>query len=306
MNDESYFNKGCLIKLEVSCWSGRAKIPSAQLLNGGNHDDVDPAFVGAHKRLVDGDALKAVEQLRNEARSWLYSQSLPFPIEGACFVPTSLISKIDDQLVAYERRFEALADAFAADYAAIREGARAKLGSLYSESDYPKDVRRRFGFSWSFITLAPAGNMQLLSPELVKREERKFQQLMQQAQADAVGALRTRFAELVDHVVDRLTGDREGGKPKVFRDSLVTNIKDFLGVFQHLNVADDGALKALVERVESFTSGVDAGALREDGALRAHVATKMAEVQTSLDSMMVDRPTRRLRLGAAPAALAAD
>lgn len=303
--EDNIFSKGCLVKLETSCWTGRVRIPSTVLLNG-SHDDVDPTFVGAHKRLVDGDALKAIEQIRSEARTWLYARSLPFPIEGVCFVPTANITKIDEKLSDFERRFNDAADAFAGDFAAIREAARQKLGQLYDESDYPRDIRRKFDFGWRFITFAPAGESQLISPEIVEREQRKFQELMARAQADAVNALRERFAALVDHAVERLSGEREGGKPKIFRDTLVGNIREFLESFETLNIADDKALHALVERVRALTDGVDTKGLRDDASLRAHVATKMTEVQNALDGMMIERPTRKIRLGPAPSQPASE
>jgi hypothetical protein len=301
-NNENIFAKGVLVKLETSCWTGRARIPSRVLLSGSNHADVDPRFVGAHKRLVDGATLKAVETVRGEARAWLYAQSLPFPLEGVVFVPTAQISAVDAKLAEFAAAFKTAADTFAADFAALRDTARTNLGSLYSDADYPADVRRRFAFGWRFLSLAPAGETQLLDPALVQREREKFSALMAEAAEQAVTALRVRFAETIDRMVDRLSGEREGGKARIFRDSLVTNLHEFLDAFQVLNISDDKALAALVEKARLATAGVEAADLRSDENLRAHVASQMTTVQDAIDGMLVDRPTRKLRFGAVPEA----
>lgn len=297
------FSRGCLVQLTVSAWTGRVKIPSASVLD---RPGVDPAFVGAHKRLVDKEALAAPTKVGAAARAWLYDRSLPFPVPGAVFVPVALIEQVDAKLDEFKFEFDDAANQFARDFDSLREAARTALGPLFDAGDYPVDVRERFGFSWRFVTLAPAGATQLVNPEIVERERAKFLNLMEEARSSAVTALRVKFAEVVDHVADKLSRDREDGKPQVFRDTLVTNAREFFETFGALNIAGDGQIAQLVERAKAAIDGVpDAQALRDDASLRAHVARRFGEVQAQLDTMLVDRPERKLRFGAGPAQVAA-
>lgn len=300
---QDVFSKGTLVRLETSCWTGRAKIPSRVLLDGSNHADVDPKAVGAHKRLVDGKALRDVEKIRGEAQQWLYSRSLPFPLKGAVFVPTSEVSKVHEALQGFAERYAEAADDFAADFGSLREAAKASLGSLYDEADYPPNVRAKFGFSWQFFTLSAPGENQILDPAIVADANAKFSALMAEAGQQAVAALRSRFAESVDRMVERLSGESDDpkrkGKPKVFRDSLVGNLREFFDSFKSLNVSNDADLEALVSKAQAALAGVDVKDLRSNESLRAHVAKQMGAVQESLDGMMVDRPTRKLRFGKA-------
>lgn len=298
MSMSDLFAKGCLVQLETSAWTARRKISSKALLDNGSHDDVDPSFVAASKRLIDGKALSAIEAIRSEARAWLYSQSLPFPLDGAVFVPASEIERIDAKLATFEARYkEAVAD-FVKDYPALREASRVQLGSLYSISDYPQNVASRFAFSWRFLTLAPASDAQLLNPALVAKEREKFQALMAEAAQSAVTELRVRFAACVDHVVERLSGE-DDGKPKIFRDSLIGNLRDFLDGFKALNVCDDRDLADLVTRARDTLDGIEVNDLRKNESLRSTIASRMADVQGVLDGMIVDRPTRKIRLAPA-------
>lgn len=288
------FSKGCLVVLETSAWTARCKVSTKSLLKGGNHADVDPNYVNASKKLIDGKALTAVESIRSEARQWLYSRSLPFPVQGAVFVPTDQVEAIDTKLAEFAERYQAAVDAFVAEYPALRQAARFQLGSLYSDLDYPNKVANRFAFDWRFLSLSPASEAQLVSPELVAKERAKFQRLMAEAAEAAVTELRTRFAACVDHMVDRLVG--EDGKPKIFRDSLVENMKEFLSGFDTLNICNDQALADLVAKAREAVEGVDADDLRKVDATREHVSQRMAEVQKALDGMLVDKPSRKLRL----------
>jgi hypothetical protein len=291
------FAKGCLVQFETSCWTARRKVPSRTLLNGVNQN-VDASMVAASKRLVDGDTLSKVESLRGKARAWLYSQSLPFPIDGVVFVPVDSLERIDAKLSEFRTEYEAAVDAFCADYPALREAARSRLGSLYSEADYPDDVQPRFAFSWRFLSLAPADS-KILSPALVQAEQEKFRKLVSDAADAAVTELRTRFAACVDHMVDRLSGS--DGKPNVFRDSLVGNLREFLDGFDALNVCGDHDLAALVERARGAIDGVAPVDLRDDEQLREHITGQFTNVQAALDGMIQNRPTRKVRI-AVPAA----
>jgi hypothetical protein len=107
--------------------------------------------------------------------------------------------------------------------------------------------------------------------------------------------VREGLAELVAHLVDRLTGDKDG-KLKVFRNSIMTNLNEFLEVFNARNITDDQQLAALVDKARRLISGVDAETLRESKNVRETVRTGFAKIQTALDGMLVDKPERAYRL----------
>jgi hypothetical protein len=81
--------------------------------------------------------------------------------------------------------------------------------------------------------------------------------------------LRQGLYELVGRMVDRLTGDN--GRPRVFWDSLVSNLDNFLQVFDARNLSNDEDLAALVERCRELMTGVEPKNLRRDAALREAV-----------------------------------
>ena len=102
------------------------------------------------------------------------------------------------------------------------------------------------------------------------------------------------FARLVAHLTGRLTGVGEDGQPMVFRDSAVENLTSFFSRFRELNVRSNDQLDALVAEAQRAVRGVAAQDLRDGDGLRREVASQLSRVQTSLDSMLVERPRRRI------------
>lgn len=289
------FKYGVAVLVEISVWPGNVKIPSVEVLDRAG---VDPAAIGASKRLFDRKALKAIQGLRSEARDWLYANTVE--ILGRRFATLARLPAIDAKLAEFEERFGPLADAFVADLSALKAATRIALGPLYDESDYPDDPRSKFSFDYHFETFQPAGRAQLVTPELVAREEAKFRTGVESMTRD----LYARLAGVVDHLVERLSTDREDGKPQVFRDTLVGNAREFFDAFRGLDGLN-GEFAQLVSKAEQAIDGVpDAQALRDSAGLRAQVAERLSEVAAVLDGMTIDRPERKLRFGAAKPASA--
>jgi len=101
------------------------------------------------------------------------------------------------------------------------------------------------------------------------------------------------LAKLVSHLTERLTG-QEDGKPKIFRDSAIANVKEFFDRFRTLSVRSDQQLDDLVSQAQRVIRGVAPQELRENPNLRQHVATQLSAVGAALDGLMVDRPRRSL------------
>ena len=101
------------------------------------------------------------------------------------------------------------------------------------------------------------------------------------------------LGKLVGHLVERLDGAADG-KPKVFRDSAVSNLQEFFQQFRMLNVRSNAELDRLVGMAERMVHGITPQNLRDSQSLRQQVVSELSVVQKSLDGLMVDRPRRRI------------
>jgi hypothetical protein len=64
-----------------------------------------------------------------------------------------------------------------------------------------------------------------------------------------------------------------------------------------LNIGSNEDLDRLVDEAQRIVKGVDVKALRKDVTAQGSVRHAMADVAKQLDSLIVDRPQRRITLG---------
>ena len=184
-------------------------------------------------------------------------------------------------------------------YAELKSAARERLGSLFDPRDYPESVSGMFGVVWDFPNIEPPAYLQNLNPALYEEECRRVAARFDDAVQLAEQAFVAELNGLVEHLVDRLSGQTDG-KPKVFRDSVVNNLADFFQRFRHLNIRSNEQLELLVDQAQQIIQGVEPQTLRDDRVLRDTVASELSELQSSLDDLLVDRPRRRILRRPAP------
>ena len=103
--------------------------------------------------------------------------------------------------------------------------------------------------------------MAKLATDNVDRVKRDIESQIGERLHDAVGDLYRRFGEAVERVSERLQED-ENGKPLVFRDSMIANIRDLVDVVPRLNIFGDDELARLCEQVKEKIASVEPDSLR--------------------------------------------
>jgi hypothetical protein len=248
--------------------------------------------------------LDKIKSLDGEIRDYVNRRTVPGMslFRAGCYlVRTEIVAEIDADLERYAERRQELVDLFMAEYEdrmsrdeCERDEVR-RLGSLYDAADYKSvaKVRGTFSMETRYIAFSTPDKLASISSDIYKREQDKGIRAIQDATAEITGIMRAEFAELVNHAVEKLTV-APGEKPKVFRDSLIGNIESFLDTFSDRNLADDEALAALVQRARGLVR--DPKDLRDIPSLRASVAESFTAIKASLDTMIVDKPARKIAL----------
>lgn len=259
--------------------------------------DADKDLIAASKKLIDSPEYDAISTLDSEIRNWLYSRCLKtkWLKDGMYLAPLAAIEMIDAQVQAFAARRAELVQAFMARYDKAREDAATRLRTVFSERDYPSaaEAARKFYFEWEYITVAPPSEG-AVSREIYERESAKIQGRMAQAAEEITYAMRDAMKQLVSNLADRLSGEREGGKPKIFRDSAITNITDFLDTFAARNICNDSELEKLVAQARQVLNGVTPDQLRKQEPLREIVAKQMASINEALGELTKDAPIRAI------------
>ncbi|HEY5314383.1 MAG TPA: hypothetical protein VIK18_17755 [Pirellulales bacterium] len=252
-------------------------------------------YLSAGKKLLDTShpAFKAVTSIRGRLISYWKGISLPYPEPGIRLIRQDDIQTFSVHMTTLKGELEESVQRLDEHFAELKSAARQWLGSLYNSADYPGSLSGLFGVEWDFPSVEPPDYLRQLSPELFRQEQARVSARFDEAVRLAEEAFVGELGKLVSHLTERLCGT-DDGKPKVFRDSAISNLTEFFDRFKQLNLGSSGQLDELVEQAKRTIRGIEPQALRDNSGLRQHVATELAGVQSVLDGLLVDRPRRNI------------
>ena len=277
-------------------WLGTRKTLTVEQKNqAADSFGAEGKFLSAGKKLLDTShpAFKVVTAIKGRCQSYWRAVSLPFPEPGIRLIPQASLSDFDRQIAGFRGELAGAVEELDQRYAELRSAARRRLGELFDASDYPVSLIGLFAIEHDFPSVEPPNYLRQLNPELYQQECQRMQARFDEAVQLAELAFTEELSKLVDHLGDRLNGDTDG-KPKVFRDTAVTNLTEFFERFRSLNVRSNPQLDELVERAQQMLRGVEPQKLRDSTSLRQKLVTQLSSVQSSLDGLLVDRPRRNI------------
>ena len=253
------------------------------------------AFLSAGKKLLDTKhpAFRAVSGVKNRILSYWKSVSLPYPEPGVRLIRQDRIDRFDAQMTEFQEALDEAIRHLDEHYAQLKSTARNRLGSLYNPLDYPQSLDGMFQVSWDFPSVEAPDYLRQLNPDLYRQECERVAARFDEAVRLAEQAFMEELQQLAAHLTERLTGQTDG-KPKVFRDSAVNNLKEFFERFRQLNVRNNEQLDEVVEMCQRMVGGLQPQLLRDNQGLRQQVATQLGQVRNLLDDLLVDRPRRNI------------
>lgn len=252
-------------------------------------------FLSARKKLLDTKhaAYKEVTAVRGKVGTYWKSLTLPFPEPGVRLIRQHEVERFNQQMASYRTELHDAVICLDRHYAELKSAARRRLGDLFDENDYPASLCGLFDLAWDFPNVEAPDYLLQLNPAIYEQERNRVAGRFEEAVRMAEQAFINELAKLIEHLTERLS-DNGTGERKIFRDSAITNLTEFFNRFRQLNVRSNEQLDALVERAQHIVNGVEAQSLRDNNALRQHVATQFSQVQSVIDGMLVDRPRRRI------------
>lgn len=282
-------------KLAFSSFGVRKTLSPAQKERAADSFTAEATFLSAAKKLLDTRhaAYQAVTTVRGQILNYWRSMTLPYPEAGVRLIRQDDIQDFDRQLLRFQRELEAAVEQLDWNFGELRSSAQDRLGDLYNPNDYPVSLRDEFGVTWEYPSVDVPEYLRQLNPKLYEQECQRIQSRFNEAVELAEQAFLDELAKLVGHLTERLAGS-DDGKPKIFRDSAVENLSQFFDRFRHLNIRSNTQLDELVTQTQRIIQGVRPQQLRENNSLRQQIGRQMANVQASLDGLLVDRPRRSI------------
>lgn len=291
MTPQEMFSEAVLVQLSMTCWQMDKKIPSVMLQQIGNVD-----YLKGRKVLLDPFYTQNIKAVIGKARNYLRKICLPFPIAGCLLLPKHMITEINNKLNEFKASFEDRVIDFQNNYDEAVKNAKYSLGELFDSKDYPSKelVSRRFKFVWRYITVGQASS-RVLPYSLYKEESEKFKEMINQAEQEAIIALREEFSDLVSNITDKLNGSTDG-KQKRLRDAAIENLNEFLDNFSKRNMFKDEELNELVNRCHSIINGVTPDTIRKDMTVKQELHEGFGSLLEAINDKFDDLPKRKIRL----------
>lgn len=255
------------------------------------------------KMLIEAEEYDKIVQFQEGLRRWILERTVPsFFRDGFQLTKLEGVEVIESRMRKAQDELSILVDALIEIYPIKVEEARSVLGAHFSESDYPDEdrLRKTFSLSWNWIAFTVPEGLPL---ELRQAEQDKLERQFADAGQQITHALRLAFQKLIAHAADVLATPA-GEKPKVFRDSVVGNIAEFINTFNQRNLMNDAELAQLVTQAKEILVDATPQKMREQMDTKKSVADQFAAINAKLATMVIEPPSRTFELEEEPAEVA--
>lgn len=282
------FTKCVAFTLSIKRWGNRRKAN----IDAVDAHGADKNRLRLSKILIEADEYDAVVSHENETRARINAMSVPsFFRKGIQLISTEAIEKVEAYLHSRESEHRELVDAFAAVYPEKILEAQNRLGNQFDPEDYVRvdQLVQMFQVQWNWIAFGVPEN---LPQQLFEAEKAKAEAQWKEAGDQITLCLRDGFRKLVAAMAERLT-PAENGEKKIFKNTLVGNLVDFIDMFGNRNITNDSELAALVEQAKATIGSTTPDDLRSDDGLRAQMAEQFAALTQQVTGMIETMPTRK-------------
>ena len=283
------------VRLTVRWWGTNRSLTPDQKADLCEGSSIDGSLFKASKQIIDSKhpQMRSLSKVKSQTINAWKQFSLPYVENGVRLMPRGYIPEFESNMRVYRRQLGVAVEELGGVYQSLLDGARERLGRFFNLRDYPEDLAGLFDIAWGYPSFEPPSYLMSLDQGLYRREQRRVTAQFDKAVALAETAFTEEFARLVSHLTERL-GDSQDGEKKVFRDSALSNLREFFNRFQNLGLKSDQQLEDLVNQAQRLVRGINPQELRDISNLRKHIATGLSEVQNELAGMIVARPKRRI------------
>lgn len=163
---------------------------------------------------------------------------------------------------------------FCQEYDNLVSAAAFSLSGMFNRDDYPtRDVlASKFRFVVAPVLIATDARTEV-QDEAAKYIQEEYAKYYTDLINRAMGDAWERLHKALLHVSERL--DYSPDSKKIFRDSLVGNVREMVNLLDGFNLTGDATMeRARVKLMDTF-DGITADALREDDTLRVDIKSKV-------------------------------
>ena len=290
-NSISIASSAMLVELSISSWTAR-KLDKKVSSEVDVAKNTKVSAVNVNKNLMAGTGvLESILKYASGARTWHLSQTLPWSDNGSRLLPMSNFMAYKQQLNVLQDNYNALVDKFIEAYPNLVIAAAFQLGDLFDRAEYPEvhTLKKRFKFQYNFFPVPTANDFRIdigedAKAEIIANCDLAYQERLDNAMRDAWARLHDCLTRMSDRLqYDQVPSDDPNShgtalKPRIFRDSLMDNAVELVGMLKHLNITQDPKLELARAELEASIKGYDVSDLRESYTAREAVKQKVDNI----------------------------
>ena len=243
--------------------------------------------------LADADQVKKLKANAQAARNLNYSYTLPWDAKGDRILPTTMFKQHTEEMQTLQEEQIILKDDLKQNYQSIKDSAKIVLGNSFNEEDYPEvdDLLEKFYFDIHYHKISdPDTDFRIKLQEDDKNQIREsMRDLHARTLKKAHKELWGRCHEVVSKMVERLgTEQLSNGvsRPKIFKDTLVSNIEDLCQLLDNLNITNDPDLAMIGQEIRHAIVGAKPDDLRKSEEIRTKVRGDAQRIQTEIEDKL--------------------
>lgn len=297
-------NRTIGVKFQVTKPGTSARLTKAQIERAAQVFGADPKYVTGTKKLLDTreQHWRKVSGLILKAKGIWKRMTFPYPealsgdtaSKGTRLLDMDRIPELDEALRTKMEEITAAELELEPHWPDMVEASRALLRQLHAEADYPASILGAFRIEWDYVSVQPPDYMKEF-PEIYQREQERVAARMEVALQMHEQTLALELQNLVERIFEKMEPG-EDGKTKQFTQSSMNSFKSFFENFRQMNLSSNKDLDEVVAQAQQALEGATKDKLNKDVTFRDQVREGFTGIADRLDGMLVDRPTRRVRL----------
>lgn len=259
----TYAENALLTTLRKSEWTGKRKASEIDTKIAAENNAQRGRATKTDKLLISRDeplwqAVKAAGRAVHTAwERW----SCPWQDGGTRMIASARFMEFSKRIEDAIATFDKTVAAFVADYPNMIPRQAARLGNLFCESDYPSadEIRTKFGVSVDYLPVPTGDDFRCrLADDQMDAVRESTQRMVEASLARAAKDPIKRLHKALTTMVATLAQS-----DKIFRDSLIGNVRDLAGMIPALNIANDPRLDALTDEIQQRLATIDPNDLRD-------------------------------------------
>ena len=273
-----------LVELSVSQWTARKLDRSVSDELVANKHAMDKGAARVNKHLLAGrNELEVITKFVTETRSYVYDNTLPWSDSGIRLLPSAKFMEFNAEMQSREDKFYGLVTEFVTVYPSLITAQAMALGNMFKRDDYPQphDIEHRFRFSTNYMPVPASGDFRVdIGNDAQAELQKKLASLADERVEHAMKDIKTRLAEHLKRMSDRLTVDYINGEavPRKFHDSLLEGAHDLCDMVDALNIINDPQLADARKALKQAIGGIDVKDLRKDIPTRTDIKAQVDDV----------------------------